>query len=181
MSYYSRTEVNANSALLVSITPNDYDFDNNPLSGIAFQRKLESDAFDLGGKNYFAPAQRVGDFLNNIPTTSFNEVIPSYKPGVTPCNLHDMLPKFIASSLQQALIDLGNKMPAFKNENAVLTAIESRSSSPITIERDENYTSSIQGLYPTGEGAGFAGGIVSAAIDGMKVAESIINSIKEKS
>lgn len=177
MSYYARDLENANSALLVSITPEDFEGDKHPLNGMYFQRKLEEQAFILGGSNYFAPAQRVEDFLLKQPTIEFSKVIPSYQPGVTPTDLHNCLPDFISDALSIGINDLAKKMSVFNNPDAVLTAIESRSSSPVTILRDENFMSNIYGTYPCGEGAGYAGGIVSAAIDGIKCAEQVLKNI----
>ncbi|MBL0701783.1 MAG: hypothetical protein JJV90_01540 [Spiroplasma sp.] len=174
MSYYNRDQINANSAILVSVNPNDFNGDDNPLNGIEFQRKLEHDAFILGGSNYNAPGQLVKDFINKSPSTKFKRIKPSYTPGVTPCNIHDILPKFLSDSLIEGLINLKEGMPIFNNDEAVLTAIESRSSSPIPLNRDETLMSNIKGVIPAGEGAGYAGGIVSAAIDGMKAAENLI-------
>ncbi len=177
MSYYKRDLVNSNSAILVNVSPADFAGDENPLNGIKFQEKLEQMAFDAGGKNYFAPVQKVGDFLNNIETTKFTKVIPTYKPGVKMVNLNDHFPEFITSTIRDGLLDLQNRVAFLKDEEAVLTAIESRSSSPVTIERDEKLMCNFYGILPCGEGAGYAGGIVSAAIDGIRCAEQIIDEI----
>lgn len=178
MSYYARDLVNANSALLVSVNPSDFDGDIHPLNGMKFQRELEEKAFKLGGSNYYAPAQKVGDFINNVSSIEFNKVIPSYQPGVKASNLRDCLPDFVCDAIQDSLSDLASKMSVFADSEAVMTAVESRSSSPITIERDEDYMSNIYGIIPCGEGAGFAGGIVSAGLDGIKCAEKMIAAIK---
>ncbi len=180
MSYYARDLENANSALLVSVSPEDYDGLENPLAGIEFQRSLERSSFKHGGGDYKAPAQLVKDFLNHNPSTSLGKVTPSFTRGVTLTNLHDVLPTFICSALEESLYALGNKLDIFNDGDAVMTAVESRSSSPITIYRDENYNSTISGLYPCGEGAGYAGGIVSAGIDGIRTAEKIIEKYNVK-
>lgn len=177
MSYYARDLENSNSALLVSITPDDFNGHENPLGGIKFQRDLEEAAFKLGGSNYNAPIQRVEDFLNNEVTQTSSHINPSYEPGTTYANLHDCLPEFITDALKVGLRDLGDKMSVFKDMDAIMTAVESRSSSPVTIHRDEKHMANIYGIYPCGEGAGFAGGIVSAAIDGIKCAEKVMENI----
>ncbi len=174
MSYYDRDKKNSNSAILVSITPDDFVVDDHPLSGMYLQRELEKKAYEMGGSNYHAPVQLLSDYLNNQISTSFKSITPSYIPGTTFVNLNDLFPSYINDPLHIALFEFGNKLSAFKNEDAILTAIEARSSSPITIDRDETYQSNILGIYPCGEGAGFAGGIVSAGIDGIKIALEII-------
>lgn len=173
MSYYARDLENANSALLVNIGTEDFGGDH-PLEGMYLQRKLERECYILGGSNYYAPAQTVQDFLNNCETTEFKSIKPSYKPGVTPTNLSKVLPEFMVSALRKAIVSLDNKLSGFAFDDAVLTAIESRTSSPIRIFRDENLMSNIEGIYPCGEGAGYAGGIMSAAVDGIKCAEAMI-------
>ena len=173
MSEYARDRENINGALLVNVTPADFPT-SHPLSGIAFQRTLEESAFTLGGGNYRAPAQRVEDFLLRRPSTQSGAVIPSYRPGVTWCDLHECLPPFVAQTLELALGELERKLPGYAAADAVLTAVESRSSAPVRIVRDETYQSNIRGVYPCGEGAGYAGGILSAAADGMRCAEHII-------
>jgi uncharacterized protein len=174
MSEYSQDGENSNSALLVNIVKEDFDSDH-PLSGMHFQEKWEKKAFELGGSNYHAPIQLVGDFLNNKKSTEIKSIIPTYKPGVTPTSLNDCLPEIVVSSLQESLPYLDNKIRGFSNPEAVLTAIESRSSSPLRIVRDkETLQSNIAGIYPTGEGAGYAGGIVSSAVDGLRVGEAIL-------
>ncbi len=178
MSYNDRGMDNANSAVLVSVDTKDFGGDH-PLAGIEFQRKLEKQAFELGGGKYFAPAQLVGDFINNTRTTAFGNVIPSYKPGVTPANLNECLPIDICDALKQGLNDMDKRIFGFLSHDAVLTAVESRSSSPVRIIRDEKMFSNIIGLIPCGEGAGYAGGIVSAAVDGIKCAEALCRWYKE--
>ena len=176
MSEFARDRENINGALLVGVTPEDFG-GNNPLAGIAFQRRLEDAAFRAGGGRYFAPAQRVEDFLLNRPSAGPGRVIPSYRPGVTWGNLWDCLPDFVAASLAEALPILGRKLKGYDQPDAVLTAVESRSSSPVRLLRDETRQSSVRGLYPCGEGGGWAGGILSAAADGMRCAEEVCKSL----
>ena len=173
MSEYARDKENINGALLVNVTPADFPTDH-PLSGITFQRKLEQAAFALGGSNYCAPAQRVEDFLLRRPSANSGSVSPSYRPGVTWCDLHECLPAFVAETLELALPALEKKLPGYADPDAVLTAVESRSSAPVRIPRDETYQANIRGVYPCGEGAGYAGGILSAAVDGLRCAEEIL-------
>lgn len=174
MSEFARDKQNANSALLVSVTPNDFG-SSHPLSGMEFQRKIERNAFDIGGGNYNAPIQRVEDFLNNKSSKKIGDVIPSYKPNVTPSNLNKCLPEFVTESMKEGIKLFNNKIKGFSYGDAVLTGVETRSSSPIRIIRNESMQSvSLKGLYPCGEGAGYAGGIVSAAVDGIKCAEMMI-------
>ena len=177
MSQYSRNERNANSAIVVGIDPSDYP--GGPLAGVDFQRELERAAFKLGGENYDAPMQRVGDFLNNNATTDIGVVQPSYKPGVKLTDLTGLLPEYCNVALREAIPAFNKKIDGFADEDATLTAVETRTSSPICIKRDrDNYQSiNTQGLFPAGEGAGYAGGILSAAIDGIKVAEAMALSI----
>ncbi len=178
MSYYARDEVNANSALLVSVAPSDFGGEENPLAGIEFQRQLERSAFQHGGGDYRAPVQLVKDFKANVASTEFGKVKPSYTRGVKLANLHDVLPPFICQALLESLEALSDKLEIFADGQAVMSAVESRSSSPITIVRDEQYNTKIKGIYPAGEGAGYAGGIVSAAIDGIRTAEKVIDDVK---
>ncbi len=179
MSEFARDRENINGALLVNVTPEDFG-GSGPLAGVAFQRALETAAFTFGGGGYRAPAQRVEDFLLRRPSTGPGRVQPSYRPGVTWTDLHRCLPPFVAETLEQALPLLGEKLRGYDQPDAVLTAVESRSSSPIRIPRDETHCSAIRGLYPCGEGAGYAGGILSAAADGMRCAESICQTISKE-
>ena len=172
MSAFARDKENINGGFLVNVTPEDFGGDD-PLAGVVFQRKLEQAAFSLGGGDYRAPAQRVEDFLAGRPSKGPGRVKPSYRPGVTWTDLHQCLPPFVADTLAQALPVLGRKLRGYDDPDAVLTAVESRSSSPVRIPRDETYQSALRGLYPCGEGAGYAGGILSAAADGMRAAEQV--------
>lgn len=173
MSEFARDGENINGGLLVSVTPEDYGGDRDVLAGIAFQRQLEQSAYTLGGGGYRAPAQRVEDFLACRPTVAPGKVRPTYRPGVTYTDLRHCLPPFVAEAIAQALPILGGKLRGYDAPDALLTAVETRSSSPVRILRDETYQSSLQGLYPCGEGAGYAGGILSAAADGIKCAEKV--------
>ncbi len=173
MSYYARDGKNANSAVLVSITPDDFK-GSSPLAGMYFQRDLENKAFLLGGSNYCAPIQKVGDFLNNRKTQSLGKVTPSYLPGVTYSNLQEILPDFVTNTLKEGIIYFDKKLHGFADSDSILTGVETRSSSPVKILRNNNCISNIKGLYPCGEGAGYAGGIMSAAVDGIRCAISIL-------
>jgi uncharacterized FAD-dependent dehydrogenase len=173
MSTFARDGENANSAVLVNITPEDFKGDS-PLEGMYFQQELEEKAFKLGGSNYNAPIQRVEDFLNNKKSTFIGEVKPTYKPGVTLANLQEILPDFVTKTLKEGLIYFDKKIAGFASADAILTGVETRSSSPVTIKRNEQKMASVQGIYPCGEGAGYAGGIMSAAVDGIKVANAIL-------
>lgn len=173
MSNHARDEANINGGLLVTVRPEDFGSDH-PLSGVALQERLEAAAFQLGGSNYCAPCQRVEDFLLHRPSQGPGNVVPSYRPGVTWTDLHKCLPEWITDTLEQAIPILGKKLHGFDDPDAVLTAIESRSSSPVRIPRDENGQSSLRGLLPCGEGAGYAGGIMSAAADGIRTAEKLV-------
>lgn len=174
MSKFARDGENANSALLVNVKASDFET-SDPLSGMKFQEELEKKAFDLGGKNYYAPCQRVEDFLNNRKTQKFGEVKPTYKPGVTKSNLNDILPEFVTNVLKESIIELDKKLVGFADGDALLTGVETRTSSAVQIVRDkETLLSNIIGIYPCGEGAGYAGGIMTAAIDGIKCAIKII-------
>ena len=179
MSEHSRDKENANSALLVNVSPEDFDSDY-PLAGVEFQRKYEQLAFKLGGGNYNAPAQLVGDFLKGKASNNIGDVKPSYNPGITMTSLEECLPKFVVETMQEGIIKLGRKLEGFDMYDAVLTGVETRSSSPIRIVRNEETLEAmnITGLYPCGEGAGYAGGIVTAAVDGIKCAEKIIEKYK---
>jgi len=172
MSEYARDESNANSAIVVGITPDDYP--EGPLAGIDLQRRLEALAFDLGGGTYEAPGQLVGDFLANRPSTAFGEVHPSYKPGVKLGDLSQSLPDYAIAAIREALPAFDRQIHGFAMDDAVLTGVETRTSSPLRIKRNEQCQSiNTTGLYPAGEGAGYAGGILSAGIDGIKVAEAV--------
>ncbi|MGB9793288.1 MAG: NAD(P)/FAD-dependent oxidoreductase, partial [Thermacetogeniaceae bacterium] len=172
MSEYRRDGKNANSALLVGVGPGDYGSDH-PLAGVEFQRRWEGLAFELAGSNYRAPVQLVGDFLLDRPSTQFGAVNPTYRPGVAFVELKHCLPPFVIETLREAIQSFDTKIPGFAMADAVLTGVETRSSSPVRIVRDEGYLSNIEGLYPIGEGAGYAGGIMSAAVDGIKAAEKV--------
>ncbi|MFQ6334681.1 NAD(P)/FAD-dependent oxidoreductase [Methylophilus sp. 3sh_L] len=174
MSQYSRNERNANAGIVVGITP-EVDYPGHPLAGVEFQRQLESQAYVLGGSNYSAPGQLIGDFLANRPSTQFGEVQPSYTPGVHLTNLDTALPEFAITAMREAIPAFAKQVPGFDLADGVLTGVETRTSSPIRIKRDDDTLQSIntKGLYPCGEGAGYAGGILSAAVDGIKVAEAV--------
>ena len=172
MSQYSRNERNANAGIVVGITPVDYP--GHPLAGVALQRHWEERAFVAGGGTYAAPGQRVGDFLAGRPSTELGAVIPSYQPGVRPTDLTTCLPDYAIAAIREALPAFGRQIPGFDAEDAVLTGVETRTSSPVRIGRGGDFESlNTRGLYPAGEGAGYAGGILSAAVDGIKVAEAV--------
>ncbi|MDR1066763.1 MAG: FAD-binding protein [Clostridiales bacterium] len=175
MSYYARDGANANSAILVSVGPNDFKSDH-PLAGIAFQRELEENAYKLGGGGFFAPVQLVGDFLNDKRSTQLDKITPTYSPGVTLCDLRECFKKydFITDALKAGILRFDQIIPGFAAHGAVMTAVESRSSSPVAIPRDAStLCSNISGIMPCGEGAGHAGGIMSAATDGIRCAEAV--------
>ncbi len=174
MSNFLRDNINANSALLVNITPDDFK-DSSPLAGMYFQQNLEEKAFILGGSNYYAPIQRVQDFLENKKSTFIGNVKPTYLPGVTLSNLNDILPDFVSTTLKEGIIYFNSKLSGFANPDSLLTGVETRSSSPIRIIRNSLLQSNIENVYPCGEGAGYAGGIMSASVDGIKCALQIIN------
>lgn len=176
MSYVARDGENANAALLVTLTPDDFP-DRSPLGGMLWQKQIEEAAFRAGGANYRAPCQLVGDFLAGKPSTKIGSVQPTYRPGITLCDLHDVLPEKLTKVLARALPELDKRLAGFASPDAVLTAPETRSSSPVKILRDETKQSALRGLYPCGEGAGYAGGIMSAAVDGMLCAETLIQSL----
>jgi len=173
MSVYARNGENANSAVLVNVTPNDFRGES-PLEGMYFQKDLEQKAFKLGGSNYNAPIQRFEDFENNIKSTHIGEIKPTYKPGVTLSNLNEILPDFISKTLVEGIKYFDKSIKGFAHPDAILTGVETRSSSPVQITRNENKQSNIKGLYPCGEGAGYAGGIMSAAVDGIKCAIAVL-------
>jgi uncharacterized FAD-dependent dehydrogenase len=173
MSQYSRNERNANSAIVVGINPEE-DYPGHVLAGVDLQRDLESLAYRLGGENYNAPAQLVGDFLQGKASTALGAVLPSYQPGVTLTDLSIALPDYAIAAIREALPAFDKQIKGFAMADAVLTGIETRSSAPISIRRGDDFQSiNTRGLYPAGEGAGYAGGILSAGIDGIKVAEAV--------
>jgi len=173
MSQYSRNERNANAAIVVGITP-EQDYPGDVLAGIDLQRDLESLAYQLGGENYCAPAQLVGDFLQNKASRQLGSVQPSYQPGVSLGDLSKALPDFAVAAIREAIPAFDKKIKGFAMADALLTGVETRTSSPICIRRGKDFQSiNTTGLYPAGEGAGYAGGILSAAIDGIKVAEAL--------
>ncbi len=202
MSQYSRNERNANAGIVVGINPNDYPGDlaafeatlgtafdaqslrpdaPHPLAGIVLQRQLESKAYVLGGGSFEAPGQLVGDFIAGQPSTQLGDVVPSYKPGVTLGDLSGALPAYAIAAIREALPAFGRKLRGFDRPDAVLTGVETRTSSPLKIGRGEDLQSlSVRGLYPAGEGAGYAGGILSAGVDGIKVAEALARAIMGK-
>jgi uncharacterized FAD-dependent dehydrogenase len=176
MSQYSRNERNANAGIVVGITPADYP--GHPLAGVAFQRRFEELAFAAGGGTYAAPAQRVGDFLARRASTALGEVVPSYRPGVRPTDLAACLPDFAVEAICEALPAFDRQIKGFVLADAVLTGVETRTSSPIRIRRDDSFQSvNTRGLYPAGEGAGYAGGILSAGVDGIRIAEAMASSM----
>ncbi|MBL8429337.1 MAG: NAD(P)/FAD-dependent oxidoreductase [Dechloromonas sp.] len=180
MSQYSRAERNANAALVVEVKPEDFpgDYRTNPLAGIDFQRQWESAAFVAGGSTYAAPAQRVGDFLAGRPSTALGEVDPSYQPGVHMTDLASCVPPYVIEALREAIPAFDKQIKGFAMADAILTGVETRTSSPIRIKRGPDYQSiNTRGLYPAGEGAGYAGGILSAGVDGIKVAEAVAMSM----
>jgi hypothetical protein len=178
MSQYSRNERNANAGIVVGITP-EVDYPDHPLAGMELQRQLEGNAFVLGGSNYNAPGQLIGDFIANRPSTKFGEVTPSYTPGVHLTNLDTALPEFAITAIREAIPEFAKQVKGFDLADGVLTGVETRTSSPIRIKRDDESLQSIntKGLYPCGEGAGYAGGILSAGVDGIKVAEAVALSL----
>jgi len=179
MSQFERNGLNANSALVVEVFPGD--FSDEPLGGIALQRRWEKIAFELGGGNYHAPVQLVGDFLSGKPSNSLGQVSPTYRPGVTPVDLRVIYPAFVSRAVEEALPQFDRKIRGFARNDAVLTGVETRTSCPLRIVRGKDFQSvSLRGLYPAGEGSGYAGGIMSSAIDGMKAAEMIIQSVNRQ-
>ena len=178
MSYADRGGENANAALLVTVNPQDVPGEG-PLAGMYYQQEIEEAAYRAGGGNYYAPAQKVGDFLRGVASDGPGEVQPTYRPGVTWCDLNAVLPGRISAALKEALPRLDGNLAGFSSEDAVLTAPETRSSSPVRILRGETRQAAVKGLYPAGEGAGYAGGIMSAALDGIQCAEAIVEEIKK--
>ena len=183
MSQYSRNERNANAGIVVGIEPRDFpgwhDGHAGPsLAGIALQRELESNAFVMGGSNYRAPGQLVGDFVAGKPSAALGSVLPSYKPGVMPGDLRAALPGYAIDAMREAFPAFGRKIKGFDMHDAVLTGVETRTSSPIRITRGDDFQSlNVRGLYPAGEGASYAGGILSAGVDGIKVAEAVAREV----
>jgi len=178
MSQYSRNERNANAGIVVGINP-EADFPGDALAGVVLQEELESRAFQLGGSNYCAPAQLVGDFLRGVGSSQLGEITPSYTPGVRLGDLSGSLPGYAIEAIREALPAFGKQIRAFNRDDAVLTGVESRTSSPVRITRDSESLQSlnVRGLYPCGEGAGYAGGILSAGVDGIKVAEAVAKNL----
>jgi uncharacterized FAD-dependent dehydrogenase len=178
MSQYSRNERNANAGIVVGINP-EQDFPGDPLAGMQLQERLESQAYELGGGDYCAPGQLVGDFIRRTPSTELGGIEPSYKPGVRLGDLTHALPDYAIEAIREALPAFGRQIRGFDRADAVLTGVETRTSSPVRITRDPDTLQSlnVRGLYPAGEGAGYAGGILSAGVDGIKVAEALAQSI----
>jgi uncharacterized protein len=177
MSQYSRNERNANAGIVVGITPEDFP-SKHPLAGIELQRTLESAAYVLGGSTYEAPGQLAGDFVKGIASTALGSVEPSYKPGVKLVDLAAALPSYAIEAIREAIPAFGKKIKGFDLHDAVLTGVETRTSSPIRITRGDDFQSlNVRGLFPAGEGASYAGGILSAGVDGIKVAEAVALSL----
>ncbi|HGF4963868.1 TPA: NAD(P)/FAD-dependent oxidoreductase [Vibrio parahaemolyticus] len=177
MSQYSRAERNANSAIVVGISP-EVDYPGDPLAGIRFQRELESNAYELGGENYDAPAQKIGDFLKGRDPSQLGDVEPSFTPGIKLTDLSKALPPFAVEAIREAIPAFDRKIKGFASEDGLLTGVETRTSSPVCIKRGKDFQSvNLKGFYPAGEGAGYAGGILSAGIDGIKVAEAVARDI----
>ncbi|EJG0635538.1 NAD(P)/FAD-dependent oxidoreductase [Vibrio parahaemolyticus] len=177
MSQYSRAERNANSAIVVGISP-EVDYPGDPLAGIRFQRELESNAYKLGGENYDAPAQKIGDFLKGRDPSQLGDVEPSFTPGIKLTDLSKALPPFAVAAIREAIPAFDRKIKGFASEDGLLTGVETRTSSPVCIKRGKDFQSvNLKGFYPAGEGAGYAGGILSAGIDGIKVAEAVARDI----
>ena len=184
MSYYKRDGENANSALLVNVVPEDFMKDDNPLNGIYYQKEFERKAFEIAGSNYNAPIQKVGEYLKENGVTLdnteennddiINTVAPTYKPGVTYCSLREIFPDYINKTMTEGIKYFGGKIKNFDNYNSIMTAVESRSSSPVRIIRDDEMNTNVKGIHPCGEGAGYAGGIMTSAIDGIKVAKAVV-------
>ena len=174
MSYHARDLENANSALVVTVAPDDFEGDS-PLRGMEFQRHYEELAYKLGGSNYKAPVQLVGDFLEDKESTELGEVKPSYEPGFEFRELKKCLPDYVVEAIKEGIVYFDRRIKGYARKDAVLTGIETRTSAPVRMNRNERLESvNTSGLYPTGEGAGFAGGIISAAVDGIKAAERIM-------
>lgn len=176
MSYYARNGRNANSAFLVSVTPDD--FGKKPLDGVVFQREIESRAYHMAGANYNAPCQLLGDFVKGEKSSSLGSITPTFAPGVTMADMNDLFPQYVTDAMKEAVPQFARRLKCFDMTDAVLTGPETRSSSPVRIVRDETLQSCIEGLYPAGEGAGYAGGIMSAAVDGIRCALAAIENNK---
>ena len=177
MSNYARDGKNANSALIAQVTRADFE-DDTPLAGMRFQRKIEEAAYIAGGKSYAAPTQLLGDFLKDKTSSRFGEVLPTYAAGTTFADLREVLPSAVIAALKNAAVDMDRRLKGFACPDAILTGAETRTSSPVRIERDESMQSvGVKGLYPCGEGAGYAGGITSSAADGLRVAEGVYLSL----
>lgn len=176
MSYHDRNSQNANSAIVVTISPKDYG--TNPLDGLTFQRELEEKAYALG--NGKIPIQTIKDFHNSVESKKLGNISPIFKGDYQLTDLNQILPSYISTSIKEALSNFDKKIPGFNDDAALLAGVESRTSSPIKIPRDENLESHIKGIYPCGEGAGYAGGITTSAMDGLKVAESIISTYQNE-
>ena len=180
MSQYSRNERNANAGIVVGITPEDFP-SQHPLAGIELQRTLESAAYVLGGSTYEAPGQLVDDFVKGVASTALGSVVPSYKPGVKLVDLAAALPSYAIEAIRDAIPAFGKKIKGFDLPDAVLTGVETRTSSPIKMTRGDDFQSlNVRGLFPAGEGASYAGGILSAGVDGIKVAEAVALSLLER-
>ena len=178
MSQYSRNERNANSGFVVAIDP-ERDYPGHPLAGVEFQRKWEGLAFTAGGGDYKAPAQKVGDFLARRPSEELGAVEPSYKPGIKMTDLAECLPPFVLEAMREALPVFGRQIAGYDHPDVLMTGVETRTSSPIRITRGKDFQSlNVAGLFPAGEGAGYAGGILSAGVDGIKVAEAVALSMQ---
>lgn len=180
MSYSKRDLENANSAILVNVYPEDFEGED-VMAGVEFQRRLEEKAYELGGGDYKAPVQLFGDFVENRVSRSLGKVKPSYFRGYSFANLNEMFPEYINTALKEGIALMDRKIRGFGSRDAILSAVESRSSSPVKIPRDERYFSNIEGLMPCGEGAGYAGGIMSAAVDGIRCAELALDFLVKKS
>jgi hypothetical protein len=180
MSQYSRNERNANAGIVVGIEPSN-DYPGGPLAGVELQERLESHAFDLGGGDYSAPGQLVGDFVAGVASRELGEVAPSYKPGVRLGDLATALPPYAIEAIREAIPVFGRQIRGFDRHDAVFTGVETRTSSPLRITRDAQSLQSlnVRGLFPCGEGAGYAGGILSAGVDGIRVAEAVARSLCE--
>lgn len=178
MSEYRQDGINSNSAILVNVHPSDFG-SKHPLAGVEYQRTIERKAFEIAGGTYAAPAQTVGDFLGSFPSKQFLEIQPTYRPKVIPSDISKCFPRYITESLKAGILEMDKKLHGFAHPSAVVTAPETRSSSPVRILRDEHCESSVKNIFPAGEGAGYAGGIVSSAIDGLRVAEAVIGKTKQ--